>query len=200
MKFTGAKVKLSRKLGVPLTAKASKYMEKRPYGPGVHASSGRQRRVSDYGAQLLEKQRLRFQYNVHEKQMRNYYQKAAQMKGRTGDNLIRLLETRLDSVVFRSGYATSIFAARQYVGHGHIEVNGKRIDVPSYQVKVNDEVSIRDKSKKLQCFELDWDAYQLPGYIERGETNFEIKLTSYPSREEIPVICDVQYVVEYYNR
>ena len=105
MKFNGAKVKLSRKLGIALTAKAAKYMEKRPYGPGVHAAGGRQRRLSDYGAQLLEKQKLRYQYNVHERQMRNYYKAAAHMKGRTGDNLVLLLETRLDSMVLRAGLA-----------------------------------------------------------------------------------------------
>jgi small subunit ribosomal protein S4 len=200
VRFNGAKVKLSRKLGVALTAKAAKYMERRPYGPGVHASGGRQRRLSDYGAQLLEKQKLRFQYNVHERQMRNYYKSASQMKGRTGDNLVRLLETRLDSMVLRAGLAPSIFAARQVVGHGHIRVNGKKVDIPSYRVKVNDEISVRPKSRELQNFDLDFESYQLPSYMERGETNFEAKLTSYPVREEVPVICDVQYVVEYYNR
>lgn len=200
MKFNGAKVKLSRKLGVPLTAKASKYMERRPYGPGVHASGGRQRRLSDYGAQLLEKQRLRFQYNVHERQLRNYYKKASHMKGRTGDNLVRLLETRLDSMVLRAGFAPSIFAARQVVSHGHITVNGRKVNIPSFRVRTNDEVAIREKSRALACFDLDFESYQPPSYVERGDTHFQVKLTSYPVREEVPIVCDIQYVVEYYNR
>ena len=200
MKFNGAKVKLSRKLGIALTAKAAKYMEKRPYGPGLHAAGGRQRRLSDYGAQLLEKQKLRYQYNVHERQMRNYYKAAAHMKGRTGDNLVLLLETRLDSMVLRAGLAPSIFAARQAVGHGHVTVNGKKVDIPSFRVKANDVLGIREKSRVMQCFDLDFEAYQLPSYMERGDTPFEATLTSYPVREEVPIICDVQYVVEYYNR
>lgn len=200
MKFNGAKVKLSRKLGVALTAKAAKYMERRPYGPGVHAAGGRQRRLSDYGAQLLEKQKLRYQYNVHEKQMRNYYKSAAHMKGRTGDNLVLLLETRLDSMVLRAGLAPSIFAARQVVSHGHITVNGKKVNVPSYRVRANDTVGVRQKSREMQCFDLDFESYQLPSYMERGDTHFEAALVSYPTREEVPIICDVQYVVEYYNR
>lgn len=151
MKYTGPKVKLSRKLGFSLTPKARKYMDRKPYPPGQHGPIKRRAKLSDYGRQLLEKQRLRLQYNVHERQMRNYFREASRLAGNTGDNLIQLLESRLDALVYRAGFAPTIYAARQYVRHGHIEVNGKKVDIPSYRVKPNDVIQVREKVASLNA-------------------------------------------------
>jgi len=199
MKYNGPKVKLSRKLGTALTPKAARIMERRPHKPGMHGDA-RQRRLSDYGFQLLQKQGLRFQYNVSERQMRRYFEKASSMKGRTGENLVYLLERRLDAFVLRAGFAPSIFAARQVVGHGHVEVNGRRAHTPSLQLRPGDKVAIRDKSKKLQIFEMEWSAYTPPEYIERDVDSLEATLTRRPARDEVPVICEETAVVEYYSR
>ena len=127
MNFSGAKVKKSRALGVALTPKAERIMKKRPNPPGT-VGSGRRRRKSDYGVQLLEKQRLRFQYNVGEKYLQRMFQRASRMPGATGENLVALLESRMDALVLRAGLAPTIYAARQYVTHGHFTVNGEKVD------------------------------------------------------------------------
>jgi len=196
VKFNGPKVKLSRRLSIPLTPKAARVMERRQDKPGMHA--GRPQRMSDYALQLLEKQRLRFQYNVSEKQMRGCFAKASRMKGRTGENMVCLLERRLDAFVLRSGFAPSIFAARQVVGHGHIEVNGRRSRSSSLTLRPGDKVSIREGSRTKQIFDMDWAAYEPPSYIERGE--LEATLTRTPARDEVPITCDEQVVVEFYSR
>lgn len=202
MKFTGPKVKLSRKLGIALTPKAAKYMEKRPYPPGQHGpAKGTRPPKSEYGKQLLEKQRLRFQYNVSERQMRNYFRKALRSKGRTGEVMIQLLETRLDSVVLRAGFARTIYAARQYVNHGHIEVNGLRVDIPSYRLKAGDIVSIREKSRQLApILSAMADVPPALKYVERDWKNMQATFVYTPSREEIPVICEVDKIVEFYSK
>ena len=199
MKFTGPKVKLSRKLGIPLTAKAQKYMEKKPYPPGMHGMK-RRRRMSNYGRQLLEKQRLRYQYNLSERQLRNYFKQANQKKGVTGDNLIQILESRLDAVILRAGFARSIFAARQYVSHGHILVNGKRVNIPSYLVREGDVVEIKEKSRKLRCFNEVRGTVSVPSYLTIDESGYAVTIGSIPSRDDVPVICELQLVVEFYSR
>lgn len=199
MKFNGPKVKYSRKLGVALSSKAQRYMEKKNYGPGMHGMK-RRRRQSNYGRQLLEKQRLRFQYNVSERQLRNYYDKANRQKGNTGENLVRLLETRLDAFVMRSGFAPTIFAARQVVGHGHILVNGQRVNIPSYALRVNDVVEIKDKSKKMRIFNEPRGTTAVPAYISVDESGYKASLIAEPNRDEVPVICEVPLVVEFYSR
>ena len=153
MNYTGPKVKISRKLGLELTPKSRKITAKKAYPPGQHGAMKKRAKQSDYGKQLLEKQRLRLQYNISEKQMGNYYAKAARMVGNTGELLLQLLESRLDSVVYRSGFASSIYAARQYVSHGHIAVNGRKVNISSYSLKPNDVVAVKEKSKKLDCFQ-----------------------------------------------
>ena len=202
MKFNGAKVKLSRALGIALTPKAQKYMEKRPYPPGQHgAAKTRRRQQSIYGKQLLEKQRLRFQYNISERQMRNYFLKAAAKRGKTGEVLVQYLETRLDAFVLRSGLARTIYAARQFVGHGHIEVNGHRVDIPSFHVKVGDFVSVKLASRKNVHIVDAVNYSPPPSYIERQRPGgFEAKLLRLPSREEIPVIADENMIVEFYSK
>lgn len=200
MNYTGPKVKLSRKIGINMTQKAGKIASKKPYPPGQHGPSKRRAKQSDYGKQLLEKQRLRLQYNISEKQLRNYYKKAVATPGNTGEILMQLLETRLDNIVSRAGFARSIYAARQYVSHGHVEVNGRKVDVSSYQLKVNDVVGIKGKSQKLDCFQEAIRSAATPNYLELSKTDFTVKLVHIPERSEIPTECEIPLVVEYYSR
>ncbi len=197
----GPKVRISRRLGIAITPKAARIMERRPHPPGMFGPSQRRSKMSDYKRQLIEKQRLRFQYNVKETQMVNYYHKAARKAINTGEALIHLLETRLDAVVSRAGLARTIYAARQFVSHGHLLVNGKRVNIPSFNVKPGDVVSVRESSKNLQMVK---DALsslpQLPSYIEFNQGELAIKLVQLPRREEVPVICDIPMVIEFYAR
>ncbi|OQY42664.1 MAG: 30S ribosomal protein S4 [Anaerolineaceae bacterium 4572_78] len=202
MNYTGPKVRLSRYLGVPLTPKAARVMEKKPHPPGQHGTSRKRfSKISDYKRQLVEKQRLRCQYNVSEKQMVNYYKRASQRFGNNVDNIVQVLETRLDAIVLRAGLARTIYAARQYVSHRHILVNGKRVNIPSYNVEIGDVVAVKPKSQKMVCFE---DALEsivsTPDYIERSKKDMSVKLLYLPKRDEVPIICDVPLVIEYYSR
>lgn len=199
MKFTGPKVKKSRSLGVALTPKAGRIMERRPDPPGQHGQVKRKKKT-DYALQLLEKQRLRFQYNIHERQMQTYMKKASSLTGNTGINLMQILERRLDAFVLRAGFAKTIYAARQYVRHRHVLVNGERVDIPSYLLSPNDVVSIRPKSRKMECFHEALRTGRAPSYINLSKSEMSAQLLYLPPREEIPVICNVNFVVEYYNR
>lgn len=199
MKYNGPKVRLSRKLGLPLTTKAERYRENKPYPPGQHGLR-RRRRPSNYSQQLMEKQRLRFQYNISEKQMRRSYKRASRMKGVMGENLVQTLEMRLDSLVHRSGLAPTIYAARQYVGHGHIEVDGKKVDIPSYGVRPGQVLGVREKSRKLRMFNEARVPVTIPEYLTVDESGYDVTVNHLPARDEVPVICDVQLVVEYYSR
>jgi small subunit ribosomal protein S4 len=156
--------------------------------------------MSDYGRQLMEKQRIRFQYNMSEKQLRRAYDQASRSQDPTPDVLIQLLETRLDAVVLRAGLARSIFAARQYVNHGHFTVNGKKVDVPSYQVSIGDEVKVREKSQSMDCFKNALAMAEKVPYVTTNESDLSCRLTKLPEREEIPVVGDVATVVEFYSR
>lgn len=201
MNYTGPKVKLSRKLGINLTTKSQKYVEKKPYPPGQHGKMKRRAKVSDYGRQLIEKQKLRYQYNLSEKQLRNYFLNAARLVGNTGDILLQLLETRLDSLVFRAGLAPTIYSARQFVSHGHILVDGKRVNVPSYQVKPNQIISISEPMRKnIIIQDSIRNASAVPPYIELTKADFSFKFIYVPPKEEIPIICELPQVVEYYSR
>ncbi len=203
MNLSGSKTKLSRQLNLALTPKAARWMRIRPYPPGEHgAVQKRSRKLSDYKRQLLEKQRLRAQYNISERQMRNYVRKAIQTRGNPVDNLIHVLETRLDAVVFHAGFARTINAARQYVSHRHILVNGRWVNIPSQQVQVSETVSVKAKSQALPCFveakeEIVGPA---PPYLERDAETMSLKLLYLPPREEVPVSCDMPLVIEYYAR
>ena len=199
MKFTGPKVKKSRALGVALTPQAQKLMQKRPVPPGQHGQR-RRRRPSEYAMQLLEKQRLRFQYNVSESQMRRAFQKASRMPGSTGDNLVQLLETRLDALVLRAGLAPTIYAARQAVNHGHITVNGRKATIPSMRLRPGDVIAVRERSRKSPLFsDADLASETVP-YLAADPTAGSVRLERLPSREEIPVICAEHLVVEHYSR
>lgn len=200
-KYNGPKVKLSRSLGIPLTSKASKYMDKKSYPPGQHGPGKRiNGKMSDYKRQLLEKQRVRAQYNVSERQMVNYYKKAAAKAGNTADNLIQFLETRLDAMVLRGGLAKTIYQARQLVSHGHILVNSKRVDVPSYQVKPNDVISVREKSRRMPAFQDALKSANPPEYLSLSKPNMSMTLLDMPTRDQVPVVGEISLVIEYYSR
>lgn len=200
MSYRGPKAKKSRRLGVAITPKSQRYLETRGFPPGQHGKGRRPSKLSDYGRQLMEKQRIRFQYNMSEKQLRLAYEKASRSQDPTPDVLIQSLESRLDTVVLRAGFARSIFAARQYVNHGHFLVNGKKVDVPSFQVKVGDDVSVREKSKNMDCFKNALAMAEKVPYVTTNESELSCRLSTIPSREEIPVVGDVATVVEFYSR
>jgi len=200
MSYRGPKAKKSRRLGVAITPKSQKYLETRGHPPGQHGKGRRPSKLSDFGRQLMEKQRIRFQYNMSEKQLRRAYEKASRSEEPTPDVLIQSLETRLDTVVLRAGFARSIFAARQYVNHGHFLVNGKKVDVPSFQVKVGDEVSVKQKSRNLDCFKNALAMSEKVPYVTTNEPEMSCRLGHVPTRDEIPVVGDVATVVEFYSR
>ena len=202
MNYTGPKVRLSRALGIALTPKAARVMERKPYPPGQHGlSSSRSRRLSGFKAQLREKQRLRAQYNVHERQMKTYFQRAMRAQGNTVDALVALLETRLDAVVLRAGLARTIYAARQFVNHGHIQINNEVVRRPGRAVKLGDEVTIRPKSRKMLCFRAALEISPDPsGYLVVDKDLMIARLERLPMRDEVPIICDVPKVIEFYSR
>ncbi len=200
MSYRGPKAKRSRRLGVAITPKSQKYLETRGYPPGQHGRGRRPSKLSDYGRQLMEKQRLRFQYNMSEKQLRIAYEKATRSQDPAPEVLVRILETRLDTIVLRAGFARSIFAARQYVNHGHFTVNGRKVDIPSYHVKVGDVVAVREKSKGMDCFKNALAQAQKVNYVSTNEGEMSCKLNHLPTREETPVVGDFATVVEFYSR
>nr|WP_202447829.1 30S ribosomal protein S4 [Streptomyces sp. SID5468] len=197
------KVKKSRALGIALTPKAVKYFEARPYPPGEHGRGRKQN--SDYKVRLLEKQRLRAQYDISETQMRRAYDRARKVEGKTGDALIIELERRLDALVLRAGLARTIYQARQMVVHGHIEVNGRKVDRPSFRVRPDDVVMVRERSRAKTPFQIaregGWAGEgEAPKYLQVNLQALAFRLDREPNRREIPVICDEQLVVEYYAR
>src|SRR6266540_1808963 len=147
-RYTGPRVRISRRFGVPIFG-PSKYLERRNYGPGVHGPKSR-RKHTDYGLGLLEKQKLRYYYGLMERQFRGVYEKAFRRRGVTGEQMLQILETRLDNVVFHLGFANSRAAARQLVSHGHVKVNGRKVAIPSFTLRVNDIIEIRDNSRSRQ--------------------------------------------------
>jgi small subunit ribosomal protein S4 len=177
-------------------------MEKKPNPPGQHGVSRafQMNTASDYKKQLLEKQRLKAQYNIHEKQMRIYFREAQKHPGQTADLLVQALETRLDAVVYRSGIAPTIYAARQYVNHGHFLVNGKKVNIPSYPLKPNDKVSVKPKSIRMEIFDENNIFDSGFEYLTVDKKGKSITLNYYPRRNEVPVICEVSKVIEFYSR
>lgn len=201
----GPKAKVQRRFGEVLIprAKYQKIVEKRPYPPGDHGKekqfkSGRR---SSFGTQLDEKQKLAFIYNIRERQMRNYYKKATRMPGRTGANMLSLLERRLDNMVYRAGFAATIWAARQIVSHGHVLVNGQRVNLPSYQVSVGDVITLVEKMRQnVHIIEWMESSVSAPVYLRVDNNAFSVTLMHVPEQKEIPVPVDMQLIVEYYNR
>jgi small subunit ribosomal protein S4 len=204
MRSPGPKVKLSRRLGVALTPKAAKIMERKPYAPGQHGPTvRRQNKLSDYKRQLLEKQKLRAQYNVRESQMRRYVERAARMKGSNTDNLIAQLETRLELLVLRAGFARTIYQARQIVSHRHILLNGLRVSIPSMNVRPGDVISVREGSRTSSIFAGLADAVKTSAvfaHISVDAAAMKATLLSIPKRADAPIICEVASVIEFYSR
>ena len=197
------KVRLSRALGIPLTPKAARYLEKRPYAPGEHGRTKR-KADSDYAVRLREKQRLREQYGIREKQLRIVFNEARRQPGLTGENLVELLEMRLDALVLRAGFARTTAQARQFVVHRHILVDGKIVDRPSFRVKPGQLIHVKERSEGTEPFQVaaaggHVDVLpKLPGYLDVELDKLHATLVRRPKRAEVPVTCEVQLVVEYY--
>jgi len=200
MKYTGPKIKKARRLGIALTPKSEKYLERRPNPPGQHGPGRRRGKQSDYGRQLTEKQRLRYQYNLSEKQLRNVYAKASRKPGNAGEVMIQMLESRLDVVILRAGMARTIYQSRQMVSHGHYRVNGKKVDIPSYQLRIGDKITVREKSKDLDAFVLAQQVAKTPEYVTANDKELTAELNRLPNRDEAPVVCEISSVVEFYAR
>ncbi len=200
---TRSKTRLSRSLGLALTPKAAKYMEKRPYGPGQHGRTKR-RSDSDYAVRLREKQRLRAQYGIREAQLRRTFKEAKRADGLTGENLVELLEMRLDALVLRAGLARTIAQSRQLVVHRHIMVDGQRVDRPSYRIKPGQMIHVHPDSEKTEPFQVAAAGGHadvlptVPDYITVDLDKLQATLQRRPKRAEVPITCDVQLVVEYY--
>lgn len=205
MRDRGPKAKVMRRFGVTLapSPKYQRILEKRPNPPGQHgARAKRSKKIGAYGSRLFEKQKLRAFYGIAERQMRNYVEEAMRRSGPTGTNLMQLLEQRLDAVVYRLGLAPSIWASRQIVGHGHVLVNGKRVDIPSYQVRPGQTISLSARFKKSAQVEA-WKArggIAPPPYLELDFEQMSGKLLREPARDEIPIPIDDRLIVEFYSR
>jgi small subunit ribosomal protein S4 len=201
-RYTGPKAKLVRKFGENIfgNPKFDKVLSNKPYGPGQHGAG--RKRVSDYGLQLKEKQKLKIMYGLFERQFRNLFKKAERMRGITGENLLQLLERRLDNTVYRLGFATSRAQARQLVLHRHFNVNGKLVNIPSYTLKVGDVISVKDQSKKMDVFHNALRIRKTNPYewIEVEKANLSGKLLKLPERSEIPVNVNEQLIVELYSK
>ena len=200
---TRSKTRLSRALGIPLTPKAAKYLEKRPYPPGEHGRTKR-KSDSDYAVRLREKQRLRAQYGIREAQLKRVFQEARRAEGLTGENLVELLEMRLDALIVRAGIARTTAQARQMVVHRHILVDGQLVDRPSYRLKPGQLIHVKERSEGMEPFQVAAAGGHVdvlppvPGYLEVELDKLHATLTRRPKRAEVPVTCDVQLVVEYY--
>jgi small subunit ribosomal protein S4 len=199
---TGPTTKIARRFGLPLFG-SSKSLERKNYGPGQHGPRGGRRKLSDYAIALHEKQKLRHQYGVLERQFRRYFQIARTRRGVTGEILLQLLEARLDNVVFRMGLSNSRRGARQFVGHGHILVNGKKVDIASYNVREGDTISVKDDPKARRLASKNLELMQItptPDWMTLDRENFTGQFVRVPSREEIAPIVNEQLIVELYSR
>jgi len=201
-RYTGPKDKLSRRFGVALFG-PTKALEHKNYPPGMHGPKGSRRKQSDYSQALAEKQKLRFQYGVLERQFRRYFQIALTRRGVTGQILLQLLETRLDNVVFRLGFASSRSAARQLVCHGHVQVNGRKVDVSSYMLRPGDTISIKDKPSSRTLAARNLELTQItpvPDWLVLDKDGYSGTVSRIPTREEIQPIVNEQLIVELYSR
>ncbi|GIP32910.1 30S ribosomal protein S4 [Paenibacillus sp. J2TS4] len=198
-RYTGPKFKLSRRLGISLSG-TGKELSKRPFPPGQHGP-GLRRKISGYGMQLQEKQKLRHMYGLSEKQFRNLFDKATKMKGISGENFMILLESRLDNLVYRLGFSNSRAGARQLVSHGHITVNGKKVDIPSFMVSVGDVIGLRERSRGLSAIKGALEnRNHVPAYVEFNEQALEGKYIRLPERSELSQDVDEKQIVEFYSR
>jgi len=200
-RYTGPRVRISRRFGLPIFG-PSKYLERRNYGPGVHGPKSR-RKTTDYGLGLIEKQKLRYYYGLLERQFRGVYEKALRRRGVTGEQMLQILETRLDNVVYHLGFANTRAAARQMVTHGHITVNGRKVNVPSFGLKVNDAVVVKHSnvSRQLATKNLEIATSRaVPDWLSLNKEEFKGTIMRIPTRDEIQPIANEQAVVEFYSR
>ena len=200
-----SKHKVDRRLKVNLWGRPKSPFNSRNYPPGQHGKSTKRGKTSDYGTQLEAKQKLKFYYgNMNERQFRNVFRKAFQKRGSTTENFIGFLERRLDTVIYRAKFATTVFSARQLINHVHIKVNGKKVDIPSYLVSDKDNIELRDKSKELLVVAgaLVNKEREIPDYIQMDDKNKIAKLIRVPKFSEVPypTIMELNLVVEYYSR
>lgn len=197
-RYTGPKVKLSRRVGVPI-ADIPKHTSKRALNPaGMHGYRGR--RLRDYGLRLNEKQKLRFHYHVSEKQFRRAIEKATSLRGNTGELLLQLLDRRLDNLVRRSGVVRTIWAARQVVAHGHVLVNGKKCDRPSFQVSPGDVITFKPKIQKLLRETMETMAgHEVPGWIDFNPSELTVRIVALPTADQIPFEVNTNLIVEFYR-
>ena len=203
-KRLASKHKVDRRLKVNLWGRPKSPFNSRNYPPGQHGKS-RRGKPSDYGIQLEAKQKMKFYYgNMNERQFRNIYLKAIQKKGNTSENLVGFLESRLDTIIYRAKFATTVFSSRQLINHGHIIVNGKKVNIPSYSVKANDVIEVKNKSKDMAFIagSLVNKEREVPDYIQMDEKNKKAKLIRIPKFSEIPypAIMEPNLVIEYYSR
>jgi small subunit ribosomal protein S4 len=201
-RYTGPKTKISRRYGVFISGSPKAY-ERRSFPPGVHGPKGSRRKLSDYAIALAEKQKLRHQYGVLERQFRRYFAQALRRRGVTGEILLQLLETRLDNVVYKMGFAKTLRAARQMVGHGHVAVNGRKATIPSMNLKAGDKVQIRENPKSRSLAERGLELTQIitvPDWLLVDKDKLTGTVARIPTREEINPIVNEQLVVELYSR
>ena len=198
-RYTGPAYKKSRRLGFS-TLENGKDLAKRPYAPGQHGQS-RRKKLSEYGIQMQEKQKVRTLYGLNEKQFRHTFEKASKMKGIAGENLLMLLESRLDNMVYRLGMARTRRSARQIVNHGHILVNDKKVDIPSYTIKVGDIISVKENSKNHPAIIDSLEQNRtVPAFLEMDKKNLTGKYLRTPERSELNPEVNEQLIVEFYNR
>lgn len=203
-KRISTKYKIDRRMGENIWGRPKSPVNRRPYGPGEHGQ-GRKGKLSDFGIQLRAKQKLKGYYgNISEKQFRGIYQKASQMRGDTSENLIGLLERRLDAIVYRAMFVPTVFSARQFVNHGHILVNGKRVNIPSYRCVAGDVIEVREKSKSLAIVleSLELAEREVPDYIQVDRKKMQATFVSVPSLADVPypVVMEPNLTVEFYSR
>ncbi len=198
-RYTGPKTKIARKFGEPIFG-ADKYFEKRNFPPGQHGLAKKRKKTSEYGTQLKEKQKVKYTYGILERQFRNLYTKAGKMKGQTGENLLLLLESRLDNIVYRMGIAPSRAAARQLVSHCHITLNGEVCNIPSTLVKAGEIVGVRERSKSLEVIQNSIADTCKYSWIEWNRAELSGKLLNLPERTEIPETINEQLIVELYSK
>ena len=201
MRYTGPKAKKARRLGMAFTAKDAKILQKRNFAPGVHGQN--RVRLSEYGTQLREKQKAKIAYGIQEKQFENYFKKALTQTGVTGDNLLRLLETRLDNIVFRLGFAETRAQARQLVSHGFFQVNAKKVDIPSFKVKLGDIVALRPAKQKkayVERIKEKLKGFKSLEWLELNAEKLSGKILSAPDIESLGLPINTQLIVEHYSR
>ena len=200
-RYTGPRTRISRRFGTAIFG-PSKYLDRRNYGPGVHGPKSR-RKNTDYALGLIEKQKFRYYYGLMERQFRGVYERALRKRGVTGETMLQILETRLDNVVFHLGFGNSRSAARQMVSHGHIKVNGRKVNVPSYALKINDVVEVKDSnvSRQMATRSLEISTSRpVPDWVSLNKAAFKGVVMRVPGRDEIQPIANEQAVVEFYSR